>query len=144
MARSSTDYIIIHCASTTAAHDVDIKDVDRWHRGNGWRMVGYHFFIKRDGTIQKGRQIMDGGAHVGPEYNGRSIGICMAGGIAKDGKTPENNFMSAQWEALRKLTQDMVILFPGAAVIGHRDVAKKDCPCFDVKAWWLTVKDLIE
>ena len=136
MARKDTDFIIIHCSATGPNHDVDIKDVDRWHRELGWKMVGYHFFIKRDGTVQKGRELMDGGAHAGPEYNNRSIGICMAGGVAEDGKTPEDNFTNYQWKALWHLVKEMTITFPEAQVIGHNDVAAKACPCFDAKDWW--------
>lgn len=141
MARKSTDYIIIHCAATRASQNIDVKDIDRWHREQGWKMVGYHFFIKRNGTVQTGRPLMDAGAHAGAEYNGRSIGICLAGGVKEDGKTPENNFMPAQWDALKKLVEDMSLIFPGAKVIGHNDVAAKACPCFDAKQWWATVKD---
>lgn len=137
MARKTTDYIIIHCAATRATHNVDIKEVDRWHREKGWRMVGYHFFIKRDGTIQTGRPLMDGGAHAGPEYNNRSVGICLAGGVGQDGKTPEANYTEAQWKQLKSLVEDLKKHnFPDAEVIGHNHVATKDCPCFDVKAWW--------
>ena len=136
MARKDTDYIIIHCAATKATQNTDIKDVDRWHREQGWKMVGYHFFIKRDGTLQIGRSLMDGGAHAGPSYNNRSVGICMAGGIGKDGKTAENNFTGKQWATLEKLVRELHEQFPTAQVIGHRDVAPKDCPCFDARAWW--------
>ena len=135
MARKRTDYIIIHCTATRASQDIDIKDVDRWHREKGWRMVGYHFFIKRDGTLQEGRQLMHGGAHA-TGYNDKSIGICMAGGMAADGKTSESNFTRAQWATLRSLVLKLHVQFPQAKIIGHRDVAVKDCPCFDVAEWW--------
>lgn len=149
MARKSTNYIIIHCAATRPGQDIDIKDVDRWHREKGWRMVGYHFFIKRDGTVQTGRALMDGGAHASG-YNEKSIGICLAGGLCdglacdhemvtfasgQRGK-PEANYTPEQWASLRKLTLDMHKQFPEAQVIGHQDIANKACPCFNVKEWW--------
>lgn len=138
MARKHTDYIIIHCAATRASQNIDIKDVDRWHRAKGWRMVGYHFFIKRDGTLQEGRRLMDGGAHASG-YNDKSIGICMAGGVASDDKTPECNFTPEQWKTLRELVFKLKDQFPSAKVIGHSDVAPKACPCFDVTEWWQTL-----
>lgn len=139
MARKTTDFIILHCSATKPDHDVDIRDVDRWHREKGWRKVGYHFFIKRDGTVQEGRGLMEGGAHA-KGYNDKSVGICLAGGVAKDGATAENNFTAAQWEALTSLVHRMTALFPKVTVIGHRDIAPKDCPCFDAGAWWAAVK----
>lgn len=150
MARKSTDFIIIHCAATPPNQDTDISDVDRWHREQGWRMVGYHYFIKRDGTLQVGRPLMDGGAHAGSAYNNRSVGVCMAGGICggetcthehetftsgQKGK-PENNYTPAQWATLKEIVTELHGKFPQAKVIGHNDVAAKACPCFDAKAWW--------
>lgn len=134
MSRKSTDFIIIHCAATKPNMDTDVRDIDRWHRAQGWRCVGYHFFIKRDGTVQTGRELLDTGAHAGSQYNGRSLGICMAGGISESGKA-ENNFTAAQWNSLKTLVAEMKSKFPQAQVIGHRDVAPKDCPCFDAKKW---------
>lgn len=136
MPRKDTDFIIIHCSATGPNHDVDIKEIDHWHRSQGWRMVGYHFLIKRDGTAQQGRGLMDGGAHAGKEYNNRSIGICLAGGVAADGKTPEANYTSAQWSSLAALTRDMRREFPSAEVIGHNEISDKACPCFNVREWW--------
>lgn len=133
--RKTTDYIIIHCAATRPSMNTDIKDIDRWHRERNFRSVGYHYFIRRDGLLQTGRPLMESGAHaVG--YNERSIGVCMAGGVAEDGKTPENNFTPAQWATLRGIVSALTRTFPQARVIGHRDVANKVCPSFDAKAWW--------
>ena len=135
MARKLTDYIIIHRAATPARMDGDIKAVDRWHRERGFRMVGYHYFIKRDGTLQPGRELMNAGAHA-TGYNEKSVGICLAGGLAEDKTTPEANFTTKQWEALQALVSVLQEKFPKAQVIGHSDVANKACPCFDVKEWW--------
>ena len=136
MARKQTDFIIIHCSATKATHDVDIADIDRWHREQGFRKVGYHFVIKRNGVIQAGRNLLDGGAHAGPAYNNRSIGVCLVGGVGPDGKKGENNFTPDQWEALVILVEELAALYPAAEVIGHRDIAAKDCPSFDAKQWW--------
>ena len=135
MARKHTDYIIIHCAATRPSHEVDIADIDRWHRAQGWLKVGYNFFIKRDGTVQVGRELMEGGAHA-KGYNSKSVGVCLAGGVMEDGKTPENNYTPAQWASLEKLVRFLAEQFPKAKVIGHNDVAAKACPCFDAKEWW--------
>lgn len=138
MARKVTDYIIIHCSATKPSRNVDIKDIDRWHREQGWRMVGYHFLIRRDGTTQEGRGLMEGGAHA-KGYNDCSIGICLAGGVSEaDGVTPEENYTRAQWEALEILVSTLKEEhFPEAEVIGHNDVdSGKACPCFSVKSWW--------
>ena len=45
--------VFLHCsASDNSKHDsVDI--MDSWHKKRGWSGVGYHYFIKKDGVIQK-------------------------------------------------------------------------------------------
>ncbi len=112
--------------------DVDIAEIDRWHKERGFLGVGYHFFIKRDGTRQKGRGINEVGAHV-TGYNHKSVGLCMAGGTAADCKTPENNFTAAQWATLGITLQELRAEFPQAKIVGHSQLdARKDCPSFDV------------
>ena len=99
-------------------------------------MIGYHKVIRRDGTIEAGRHLNMAGAHV-EGYNGQSIGICLVGGIKKDG-TPENNFTEDQMQSLAQvileLRQDG---YAHAIVQGHRDFPNvaKACPSFDVRAW---------
>lgn len=134
MARTKTDLIIVHCSATPAGMDIGAKEIDRWHREKGWLKIGYHFVIRRDGTIEPGRDIDEVGAHA-EGYNGRSVGICLVGGVAIDGKHSENNFTPAQFASLAKLLKSCLISYPDAKIIGHREVAPKDCPSFDVQEW---------
>jgi N-acetylmuramoyl-L-alanine amidase len=117
---------------------VDAKVIDRWHRQKGWMMIGYHFVILRDGTVEKGREINAIGAHV-EGHNYDSVGLCLAGGLNEDTGKPESNYTPAQWETLKKLVKNLQVLFPAAVVQGHRDfpAVAKACPCFDVKSWVL-------
>ena len=34
--RSKTDFIAIHCSATPEKLDIGAKDIDRWHRAQGW------------------------------------------------------------------------------------------------------------
>lgn len=132
------DYIVVHCAATKPSMDIDVEWVRNLHvNERGWSDVGYHYFIKRDGTVQEGRPVSRWGAHV-KGYNKRSIGICYAGGVAEDGKTPEDNRTEAQNKALRALIDALVIEYHGAEVLGHRDFPKvaKACPSFNTKDWY--------
>ncbi len=133
--RKSTDFIVIHCSATPAGMDIGAKEIDRWHRAKGWFRIGYHFVIRRDGSIEYGRELNAVGAHaVG--FNERSIGICLVGGVAKDNKTPENNYTPAQWLTLEKLVSELEQQFPKAKVVGHRDLNPgRGCPSFNVKDW---------
>lgn len=135
MPRKVTNYIVIHCSATRPSQDIDAKEIDHWHRSRGFLKIGYHFVIKRDGTVETGRDLEAVGAHV-KTLNRESIGICMVGGVTeKDHTVPENNFTEDQWVSLYTLVQDMMGEYPMAKVIGHNEVSSKACPSFDVQDW---------
>lgn len=124
--------IIIHCSATAEGKDFNASDIDRWHKQRGFKKIGYHYVIKLDGTIEKGRGEEEIGAHC-TNHNRNSIGICYVGGLAKDGKTPKDTRTPQQKSALWKLLLELIIKYPDATIHGHREFANKACPCFDVQ-----------
>lgn len=73
--RSSTKRIILHHA---AAKKCSAEDIHRWHLNNGWSGAGYHFLVRKDGTIYRLRPEDKVGAHAyGANYD--SLGICFEG-----------------------------------------------------------------
>ena len=67
--RDNTTYIVIHCSQTRPSQgDVDARTIDRWHRERGWLKIGYARVIKRDGTVEQGRDDDELKAHV-KNYN---------------------------------------------------------------------------
>ena len=125
--------IIIHCAATKPTMDIGAKEIEQWHRARGFFGIGYHYVIRRDGTIETGRPLEKAGAHA-EGHNADSIGICMAGGIDNKGK-PQNNFTDAQWASLKSLTLGLVHHYKGLRIIGHNEVSNKTCPSFSVPKW---------
>ena len=139
--REKTDYIAIHC-SATANQNFGAADIDKWHRKQGWQAIGYHYVIRRDGTVEEGRDEKVVGAHVSG-FNEVSIGICMVGGVdANDVSKAKNNFTDAQFASLKQLLVDLKGRYPKAKIQGHRDFpnVKKACPSFDVAAWLKTAQ----
>ncbi|QDB70999.1 N-acetylmuramoyl-L-alanine amidase [Bordetella phage vB_BbrP_BB8] len=135
--RARTDFLVVHCAATKPSANIGAYDIDRWHRAQGWFCIGYHYVIRRDGTVEEGRDLEVIGAHVSG-HNEYSVGICMAGGVSeKDVNVPENNFTPAQLESLKKLLLELRTKYPKARIQGHRDFpgVKKACPSFDVASW---------
>lgn len=129
--------IILHCSATPEGKDFTVQDVDKWHRQRGFRCIGYHFVIYRDGSIHEGRPIEEIGAHC-TGHNANSIGICYIGGVAKDGKTPKDTRTEAQKKSLISLVSSLRSRFPEATIHGHCEFAAKACPSFDVrKEKWL-------
>lgn len=122
--------IIVHCTATPEGRAVTAADVDRWHRQRGFDGIGYHYLVYLDGTVAKGRPIERIGAHC-KGHNANSIGVCYVGGLATDRKTPKDTRTSGQKDALLQLINRLRTEYPGVKVRGHRDYARKDCPCFD-------------
>lgn len=137
--RKSTNYIVIHCSYTTPNMDIGAEKIDDWHRnGNGWKYgIGYHYVIKRDGTIELGRPSDSIGAHT-KNHNYHSIAICLIGGAGLDENKklfPKANYTEVQWHTLKFVVERLHEEYPDADIVGHRDLQKKACPVFDVKEW---------
>lgn len=135
--RTRTDFIVVHCSATGDKLDIGAADIDKWHRGQGWACIGYHYVIRRNGTIEEGRNVEVVGAHVAG-YNEHSVAICMVGGVdANDPKKAKNNFTEAQFESLKKLLTELKEKYPSAKIQGHKDFpgVKKACPSFEIKDW---------
>ena len=127
-------YIVIHCSATPPSMDIGADTIDKWHKQRGWNGIGYHDVIRRNGHLEYGRNVDTMGAHV-KGYNHTSVGICLIGGINKDG-TPENNFTDEQFKTLARSIGFFKSLYKNAKVVGHRELDKgKACPSFDVQAW---------
>ena len=129
------NWLVIHTAATRPSMDIGRKEIDSWHRQRGFDGIGYHYVIRRDGRVEKGRPDARVGAHVAG-HNRDSIGICLVGGVSEN-LVPENNYTEAQWKALEELLHKLAQKYPEAYVRGHRDFpgVSKACPCFDAEPW---------
>lgn len=126
------DEIIVHCSATPRGREVKAADIDHWHRGRGFRCIGYHYVVGLDGRIERGRPESETGAHC-KGHNARSIGVCYVGGLSTDGKVALDTRTDEQRVALTQLIMELKERYPGARVYGHRDFANKECPCFDAR-----------
>ncbi|QLI47572.1 N-acetylmuramoyl-L-alanine amidase [Pseudomonas phage vB_PsyP_3MF5] len=132
--RTVTKYLVVHCAATKPSMDIGLREIRQWHRQRGWLDIGYHFVIRRDGTVETGRPVNTIGAHV-EGHNYESVGVCLVGGINTTG-APENNFTDSQFKTLRELLDKLKVDYPSAKIVGHRDLdPNKACPSFDVASW---------
>lgn len=143
--------LVIHASATREGRVITAADIDRMHRQRGFASIGYHRFVRLDGTIERGRPDEVPGAHVA-RHNFDSIGICYAGGLDANGKAKDTR-TQAQKASLLKLCQEYRLKYPGIRIVGHRDMSPdknkngkvdkwerlKDCPCFDVEGWLIEV-----
>lgn len=117
--------IIIHCADTKPSMDVGVNEIRSWHLQRGWSDIGYHYVIRKDGTIEVGRPIERIGSHCKGQNTG-SIGVCYVGGFGGvDDRTKE------QLESMKTLINSLRHDFGKLEVRGHNEYSEKSCPNFN-------------
>ena len=142
MSADDVKYIVIHCSATRRSQNYTVEQMRKDHKERGFYDIGYHFYIRKDGTRTQHRMLLEVGAHAKP-YNRCSIGICYEGGLDEEGNSC-NTLTRAQREEILDLLGILRRLFPRAKVVGHRDLpgtTPKDCPCLNVDEVLLTTKD---
>ncbi len=116
--RRSTSRIILHHA---AASKCTAQQIHSWHLANGWVGIGYHFLVRKDGSVYRGRPEDTVGAHAG-NNNYDSIGICFEGSFDKE----------QMGEVQRKAGSELVAYLKGkygiTKVQKHSDVNATGCP----------------
>lgn len=149
------DSIIVHCSATKAGQDFTTADIDCWHRERGFNGIGYHYVIRLDGKLEKGRDVALAGAHC-KGWNERSVGICYIGGLDENGR-PADTRTNAQKRVLYQIIIDLQREYNILQVLGHRDTSPdlngdgviepyeyvKACPCFDVKEFLRSGRELL-
>lgn len=126
--------IIIHCSATRPSMDIGVAEIEQWHKKRGFKSIAYHYVIRRNGSIEKGRPEEEEGAHC-LGHNKRSIGICYVGGVAENDTTPQDNRTEAQKQTLLRLIVKLKMRYPSAEIVGHNELSRKACPSFDVQQW---------
>lgn len=131
--------IFIHCSASPEGRPDTVDAIRNWHtmpkpQGRGWSDIGYHYVIELDGAKHAGRPLKRPGAGA-RGHNDDSIHICYIGGMDSKNERPKDTRTPAQVVALAELVEDLRARFPGAEVLGHRDVDRgKACPSFDARA----------
>jgi peptidoglycan hydrolase-like protein with peptidoglycan-binding domain len=141
-ARYPVREIIVHCSATrpdwmaTESFGARVAEIRRWRvRDNGWRDIGYHWLIDRDGAWAPGRAETVIGAGV-EGHNRGVIHICLLGGFGASANDRfERHFSTDQDISLRDLTQRIGRCTAIATTTGHNDHAAKACPGFRVGDW---------
>lgn len=122
--------IIMHCSATPPGSSLSFEDCRRDHiEHRGFKDIGYHYYITRDGTLHYGRPESQVGAHC-TNHNRHSIGICYEGGIDDNGN-PADTRTPAQLSTWNTLLCILSHRYPHALIVRHRDLNPlKACPGF--------------
>lgn len=116
----TVDAIVLH----HRAGNGDVLSIHLDHLKRGWWGIGYHFYIRKNGEIWRGRPENITGAHAGGSntYNLHSIGICLEGDFETEYPT------DPQLDSLAILLQDLENRYPIREVLYHREIAPTACP----------------
>jgi len=141
--------LVVHWSDTYSNKNIGSEEINKTHIKLGiGRGIGYHYVIRRDGSLQRGRSVNIKGEH--SEINGHdeySIGIVFVGGInAPSGTEFPTSYRSAtsitlsQMNTFREFCQAFYNRFPGGQILGHNDIdPEEQDPGFDVRDY---VEDL--
>ena len=117
--RKRTARIISH---HTASGDVSAHTVHDWHAAKPrWGGIGYHYLIRADGGIERGRPEHVRGVHAS-RANADSIAIALTGNFELRPPT------SPQIASLVRLIRDIGQRYKDLPVVGHGDVGATACP----------------
>jgi N-acetyl-anhydromuramyl-L-alanine amidase AmpD len=116
--------IIIH--HTASTRDLTLEEIRSMHMGRGWSDVGYHYYIRKDGSTSQGRKENVQGAHASGN-NKDTIGICLSGDFTQEYPT------TAQIRSCNALIWNLKLRYDIKDVVGHNEVGNTLCPAFDVR-----------
>ena len=108
--------IVLHHAAANGS----VQDVHNWHLGNGWAGIGYHFYVRKDGSVYRGRPENWIGAHTSGHNS--KIGICAEGNFEVE------QMGAAQKNAIIELLEYLYGKYGKLKVYGHRDLDATACP----------------
>lgn len=115
--RRDTSMLVLH----HSAGEGSVKALHNYHRGLGWSGIGYHFYVRRDGSVYRGRAENSIGSHT-RGYNGFSIGVCAEGNFER------NKMGREQAESLRELCAYIKARYPRIVIKLHRELDLTVCP----------------
>ena len=116
--RKKTEVIILHHAD---ADKCSVEDIHSWHLQRGWSGIGYHFLVRKDGSVYRGRPEDAIGAHT-TGNNINSIGICF------EGRYTIQTMLEAQIKAGQELVSYLKNKYGITKVKKHKDFMATDCP----------------
>lgn len=137
----SINEIVVHASETYTNQNIGSEELHTSHNEKGFDGIQYHFVIRRDGRLQRGRPVnKQSDATNIKTHSQYSIDVCMIGGLNCPTGTPDpleyrsaQSFTIAQFRTLEALLEAFYRRYPGGQVMGHNALEENaDDPYFDV------------
>lgn len=130
--------LVVHWTDTFSNKHLTSEDIHKTHIALGMDGIGYHYIIRRDGTLQRGRPADVIGDHTS-SFNDLTLSIALVGGYS----CPTNTNNPERFKSVESITRSQFNTFdqfcnvfysylPGGQLIGHNDLEDVDDPGFDV------------
>lgn len=128
--QNKIERLIIHCSASPDEIDLGVAEINKWHKVRGFSaydgktFCGYHYVVRRDGTIEQGRPEGIVGAHTAGHNTG-SLGLCWIG-MGRLGARQRQSIIELCVALLRRhnLNEN--------DIHGHNDFTdRKTCPNFN-------------
>lgn len=138
--------VVVHWTETYTNKDIGSAEINNQQVALGSGEIGYHYVIRRDGSIQRGRNLNSVGQHsVSNGHDKYSIGVVFVGGInCPSGTANPERFLSVssltrvQMNSFETFCRAFYKVYPGGQILGHNDIdADEIDPGFDVRDYCL-------
>ena len=123
--RGVTDMIVLHHTGNPTDDDLSAAEIDASHKAQGWMCIGYHYVVRKDGTVEVGRPHWTVGAHAYGE-NSHTIGIHVCGNFEIGEPTDAQIESTAM--LLANLCTDYGLPIDRDHIVGHRELMATACP----------------
>ena len=128
--------VVVHWTAHFINQDIGAEEIHGQHKKDGFKGIGYHYVIRKDGTIERGRPINKEGAHA--KANGHdkySIGIAFVGGYTVNSNSGlanppygKESLNDEQMKALKMFFNAFYKVWPGGQAWGHNDTDPQNEP----------------
>jgi len=118
--RGATNRLILHHTGVEVLQSVEV--IHNYHKNSlNYAGIGYHFYVRKDGQVYRGRPEDTIGAHAYGS-NSDSIGICAEGNFEKE------TMSDAQRNSIVELLKYLTGKYSISKIQGHKDVCQTSCP----------------
>ena len=131
--------VIVHGSETQSNKNIGSIEINNIHKKLGHDGIVYHYVIRRDGRLQRGRPADRESEHTN-SHNKFSLAVCLVGGInlptgdvnPLDNRS-ESAFTREQFTTLERFLEAFFMKVPGGLVFGHNELESDvDDPYFSV------------
>ena len=123
--RSETDQVVIHHTGNPTDDDLSAAEINASHKARGWSCIGYHYVVRKDGTVEPGRPHWTVGAHA-YGHNSHTIGIHVCGNFEE--AVPTDEQIESLAMLLANLCTDYGLPIDRDHIVGHRELMATACP----------------